>query len=161
MSQEPAIFVAIAAYRDPDLILTIEDCLAKARHPERLRFGVCWQHGPEEELPSWITGPQFRIADVHWRDSRGQCWARAQVMNLYNGEDWYLQLDSHHRFAHDWDTKLTTQASLTHSTKPLLSAPAPYATTDGYTPETLYRFEFTNFRPDGIPEFITASIPSH
>jgi hypothetical protein len=82
-------------------------------------------------------------------------------MNLYDGEDWYLQLDSHHRFAQDWDTKLTAQASLTGSSKPLLSAPAPYASGGAYTPQTLYRFEFTGFRPDGIPEFMTTSVPDH
>ena len=24
-------------------------------------------------------------------------------MKLYDGEDWFLQLDSHHRFEQDWD----------------------------------------------------------
>ena len=113
IAHEPEIFIAIAAYRDPDLIPTIEDCLAKARHPERLRFGVCWQHGAEDDLASWLTGTQFRVTDVNWRDSRGPSWARAAAMSLYDGEDWYLQLDSHHRFAQDWDTKLTEQAALT------------------------------------------------
>ena len=42
-----SFFVSIAAYRDPDLLPTIADCLAKARHPDRLRFGICWQYGPE------------------------------------------------------------------------------------------------------------------
>ncbi len=158
---EPEIFVSIAAYRDPDLIPTIEDCLGKARHPERLRFGVCWQHGADEDLTKWLTGKQFRVVDVHWRDSRGQSWARAEAMSLFDGEDWYLQLDSHHRFAQDWDTKLTTQASLTGSPKPVLSAPVPYASGGGYTAQALWRFEFTGFRPDGIPDFMTASIPDH
>lgn len=61
---EPAIFVAIAAYRDQDLMPTIENCLAKARHPERLRFGVCWQHGPGEVLGNWLGAPQFRVINV-------------------------------------------------------------------------------------------------
>src|SRR5262249_27589752 len=43
-----SIFVSIAAYRDPQLVPTIQDCLAKARYPEQLRFGISWQHGPEE-----------------------------------------------------------------------------------------------------------------
>ena len=161
IAHEPEIFIAISAYRDPDLIPTIQDCLAKARHPERLCFGVCWQHGADEDLASWLTGAQFRVTDVNWRDSRGPWWARAAAMSLYDGEDWYLQLDSHHRFAQDWDTKLTEQAGLTGSPKPLLSAPAPYAAESGYAAETLWWFEFTGFRPDGIPEFTTASIPDH
>ena len=38
------IFVSIAAYRDHQLIPTIEDCIGKADNPEHLRFGICWQH---------------------------------------------------------------------------------------------------------------------
>ena len=160
MSQEPAIFVAIAAYRDPDLGPTIEDCLAKARHPERLRFGVCWQHRPGEVLGNWLAAPQFRVINVDWRDSRGHSWARAEAMNLYDGEDWYLQLDSHHRFVQDWDTKLITQASLTGSQKPLLSAPAPPVAGNAHQAD-LVHFKFTDFRPDGIPEHVIAYIPDH
>lgn len=158
---EPEIFVSIAAYRDLDLIPTIEDCLAKAQHPERLRFGVCWQHGPDEVLEKWLTVPQFRVRDVDWRDSRGPCWARAEAMGLYEGEDFYLQLDSHHRFVQDWDTKLTAQARLTGSPKPLLSAPAPAAGGSAHQEESLWQFQFIEFRPDGIPEFIIASVPDH
>lgn len=42
-----SFFVSIAAYRDPDLLATIADGLAKARYPARLRFGICWQYGSE------------------------------------------------------------------------------------------------------------------
>ncbi|MEZ5285183.1 MAG: GlcNAc-transferase family protein [Vicinamibacterales bacterium] len=38
-----------------------------------------------------------------WQASRGACWARAEIMGRYAGEDYYLQLDSHHRFADGWD----------------------------------------------------------
>jgi hypothetical protein len=159
MSQESAIFVAIAAYRDPDLVPTIEDCLAKARHPERLRFGVCWQHSPDEVLGNGFAAQQFRVTDVDWRDSRGHSWARAEAMKLYDGEDWYLQLDSHHRFAQDWDTKLITRASLTDCQKPLISAPAPPVAGNSHQADLLH-FKFTDFRPDGIPEHVIAYIPS-
>jgi len=46
----PTIFVAIASYCDPILLWTLDDCLAKARHPEDLRFGICWQRDPAQEL---------------------------------------------------------------------------------------------------------------
>ena len=38
------VFVAIAAYREPELRRTIENCIITAAHPERLRFGVCLQY---------------------------------------------------------------------------------------------------------------------
>jgi Glycosyltransferase (GlcNAc) len=124
-----SFFVSIAAYRDPDLLPTITDCLAKARRPDRLRFGICWQYGPEIAGSEQLTGPQFAVHYVDARLSRGACWARAEIMKLYAGEEWYLQLDSHHRFTRDWDEKLIEQAGLTGSPRPVLST---YAS--GFTP---------------------------
>lgn len=43
------IFIQIAAYRDPELLKTIEDCLKNADHPENLRFGICWQHNIDDQ----------------------------------------------------------------------------------------------------------------
>jgi hypothetical protein len=100
------IFVQIASYRDPELIPTIKDILEKAKHPENLYFGICWQHGPEETLYEYINNPQFRIIDVHWRESKGLGWARSAIQKLYNGETYTLQLDSHHRFVKNWDKML-------------------------------------------------------
>src|SRR6478672_7522891 len=96
------IFISIASYRDPQLVPTIQDCLAKARRPDDLSFGICWQRGPEEELP-YQDDPRFRIREVDWRESQGACWARSEIMGLYDGQDYFLQLDSHHRFVEGWD----------------------------------------------------------
>ena len=143
--------MSIAAYRDPGLLPTIADCLATARHPERLRFGICCQYGPELAGSEQLTGPQFAVHYVDSRVSRGACWARAEIMKLYNGEDWYLQLDSHHRFARDWDEKLVEQAGLTGSARPVLST---YAA--GFTPgqeaaaEDVTTMEFDCFTQEGV-----------
>src|SRR5690242_20308432 len=113
------IFVSIAAYRDPELVPTIKDCLGKARYPNDLRFGICWQHTDDETLPSAVQGPRFRILDVPWHASRGACWARAEVMKLWDGEDCFLQLDSHHRFVQDWDARLLRMSEQSGVNKPL------------------------------------------
>jgi hypothetical protein len=154
---EAPIFVSVAAYRDPDLANTIADCLVKASRPERLRFVVCWQHGPDEQLPDWMSEEQVRVLDVDWRDSRGDGWARAQIMKEWSGEDWFLQIDSHHRFAPGWDTTLLEQATLTGSPRPLLSAPAPAFTIGApHTADSPLRAEFTGFGADGIPDIRAA-----
>lgn len=130
------IFVSIASYRDPQLIPTIDDCLAKARFPERLRFGICWQHGPEEKASRWFDDGRFKILDVGWRESKGACWARAEIMKLWEGEELFLQLDSHHRFVRYWDTKVSDQLAATGSPKPIL---------------TTYAAPFTSGDPDSFP----------
>ena len=153
---EPRIFISIAAYRDPDLVATVSDCLAKASKPDRLRFVICWQHGPDEQLPEWLRPPQFEVIDVDWRDSRGGCWARAAIMKRWRGEEWFLQIDSHHRFAPGWDTTLEDQAARTGSPRPVLSAPAPAFTIGENPPQAMpLRADFIGFRGNGIPNIRT------
>ncbi|MGE3190698.1 MAG: WlaTC/HtrL family glycosyltransferase, partial [Vicinamibacterales bacterium] len=146
------IFISIAAYRDPELVPTLEDCLAKAAHPDRLRFGICWQHGPEEERLPWADDPRFRILDVDWRESRGACWARAEIMKLADGETYFMQLDSHHRFAERWDEKAIAQLERTGSPKPVLTAYAtPFNPEDPEAREDLpMQMNFDRFTDEAI-----------
>jgi Glycosyltransferase (GlcNAc) len=115
------IFVSIAAYRDPQLTPTIRDCIGKARDPDQLHFGVCWQHGADDEPLSLPQGAHIRLIEVDWRESRGVCWARAEIMKLWDGEDYFFQLDSHHRFAPGWDHKLINYMRKSVSAKPILT----------------------------------------
>jgi Glycosyltransferase (GlcNAc) len=147
------IFVSIAAYRDPQLVPTMEDCIAKARQPERLRFGICWQHDPKEDTLPFRNDDCFRIIAVDWRESKGVCWARSEVMKLWRGEDWFLQVDSHCRFAWDWDAKLLDEMGQTESAKPILSTYASPFTPGG--DEVLVdgplQMGFQGFTEHGIP----------
>lgn len=117
------IFVQIAAYRDPELVPTIRDCLAKAAYPDDLRFGICWQtDDADRSLAPYLESKQFRIDRVPWKDSQGLCWARSRIQKLYDGEDFTLQLDSHHRFAPGWDRSLLDWIELCDGEKPLLGS---------------------------------------
>lgn len=155
------IFISIAAYRDPQLLPTIRDCIQKASNPARLRFGVCWQRGAED--PALLLGgdTRFRVLDVNWRESRGACWARAEIMKLWQGENWFLQIDSHCRFAEAWDAVLLRTIIETESKKPILSTyAAPF--TPGET-EILhggpFQMLFQQFTLDGIPQLRPGAFP--
>jgi Glycosyltransferase (GlcNAc) len=118
------LFVSIASYRDPELIPTIEDCFAKAYWPGELRFGICWQHDEHEPSPPARLGKSvMRVLDVPWQHSKGACWARSRIQReLFDGEDFFLQIDSHHRFVQDWDRLLLEQImGPTMPNKPVLS----------------------------------------
>jgi len=121
VAKNELIFVSIASYRDVQLVPTVEDLLAKAHEPGLLRFGICWQHDREDRPLVFADDERFRIIEVNWRESRGACWARSEIMNLWQGEQWYLQIDSHCRFTHGWDTKLIRMMGQTGSPKPILS----------------------------------------
>lgn len=166
------IFVQIAAYCDPELLTTLENCLAQAADPSRLRFGLCWQHDEGESLGRYATDGRFRVVDVDYRRSMGVCWARHRLQQCFEGEEFTLQLDSHHRFVEGWDDRLITMLrNLQHDwAKPILTSYAPsYEPTNdpnarGQVP---FRIDFDAFsaeglvktRPATIDEFASLSAP--
>jgi hypothetical protein len=116
------IFVQIASYRDPELIPTIKDCISKSKYPENLTFGICWQRGEDENLDEFKHLENFRIIEIPWKQSKGLCWARSQIQKLWKGEEYTLQLDSHHRFAQNWDEELIAMMSMVESKKPIITS---------------------------------------
>ena len=47
-NKKETIFVHLPAYREPELVPTIKDCLAQAKDPSRIIFGICRQFKPED-----------------------------------------------------------------------------------------------------------------
>ena len=74
-----AVFISIAAYRDPDLVATISDCLAKASKPEAAvrHLLAARARGTTSRL---AVPAAVQVLDVDWRESRGGRWARAAIM---------------------------------------------------------------------------------
>ena len=102
------IFVQIASYRDPQLSITIKDCIDKSKYPNNLVFGICNQYHPSDEfnIKEFEDDKRFRIINVLCDESMGACWARNKIQQLYSNETYTLQLDSHMRFEQDWDETL-------------------------------------------------------
>jgi hypothetical protein len=145
------IFVQIASYRDAELLPTLRDCIAKAAHPENLRFGICWQHDKTESLGKFIADPRFRVISIPYQDSKGVCWARNAIQSLYAGETYTLQLDSHHRFIPGWDSALIEMLQPLDSEKAILTTYAPhYDPRKASPPKSVpWKIAFDKFTPDG------------
>lgn len=127
------IFVQIASYRDPQLMGTVVDCLEKASNPERVVFGICNQSCADD---SWVadedfSGDNFRVITVPHSKSRGACWARRSVQEMWDGEEYTLQLDSHHQFAEGWDNILIDMLGKCPSEKPILTGYVPQCAEEG------------------------------
>ena len=43
------IFVQIASYRDPQLLLTLDDMFSNADNPDSIYVGIAWQHSEQDE----------------------------------------------------------------------------------------------------------------
>ena len=158
------IFIQIASYRDPQLVTTIKDCIDNAKHPENLVFCVAWQHAPEENIDEIKSLSNVRIIDIDYKQSKGACWARNQIQQRYNDEEYTLQLDSHHRFTKDWDDiviGMYKQLQEKGYAKPLLTSYIPSFDPDndpaGRT-QVPWRMDFDRFIPEGAVFFLPASI---
>jgi hypothetical protein len=120
------IFIQIAAYRDTELLPTLHNLLSNSKYPDNLSFGLVWQHDKNDawdNLDPYIHDKRFRIMDVPYYQSGGMGWARSKTQSLYDGEDYTLQIDSHMRFAKNWDKSLLQMMNYLHkiSNKPMLT----------------------------------------
>ena len=166
---ENLIFVQIASYRDPELCKTLKDMISNAKFPDNLRIGIAWQHSDADswdKLDEFKEDPRFRILDINYKDSKGVCWARNAVQQLYNGEKYTLQLDSHHRFVKDWDDiliKMLTNLQKEGHPKPLITGYIPSFDPE-HDPEKRvqepWKMNFDRFIPEGAIFFLPASFDS-
>ena len=162
------IFVQIAAFRDPQLNPTLQDMISKSKFPENLRIGICNQYNEEDDfnLDEYRNDDRFRIIDVLDKESLGVCWARHSVQQLYSGETYTLQIDSHMRFEQDWDVTLIDMINslqLSGYSKPLLtgyvSSFDPDNDPEGRVNEP-WRMTFDRFIPEGAVFFLPEVIPN-
>mgnify|MGYP000709467769 CR=1 FL=1 len=90
MKNNRKIFVQIASYRDPELVPTIRECIAKAAKPEMLTFGLCWQRDEKESLEEFTNDPRFTVIDIPWKDSaKDSKWKIENKWKYYFKFTWY------------------------------------------------------------------------
>lgn len=135
---DDTIFIAIASYCEPELVDTINSCLQNARAPQNLRFGICHQFDnndpktSENSLDVFSQDRRIRYVAYPFEQSRGGCWARNIAQQLYDGETYTLQIDSHTRMIESWDTILIRMLRELPGEKPLITEfPPLYFVEDG------------------------------
>lgn len=103
-----SILIRVASYRDPELSRTVASAWEMASHPERIKFAIVQQRGPEtaDQLSEITRDSRVAALQIDWTLARGIGWARRHTDRLWQGEDFTLQIDAHTRFEHGWDTAL-------------------------------------------------------
>ena len=159
---EATLFVSIASYRDPQLPLTVASLFEQAQHPERVFVGVFNQiHLQEDQDCLAVDQPNLLQHVLDYNEAQGACWARGYVWNkLLAEQDFALQIDSHSRFAPNWDTQLLQmyadigdeQAVITHY-------PMGFDTETGELDKQMYTyFNVQSFRATQLPEVTSGAI---
>lgn len=165
--KKETIFVQIASYRDPQLNTTIEDMLSNAKSPQNLVIAIAWQHSKDDEwddITKYFDDERFKILNIPHEDSKGACWARNLLQQLYDGEMYTLQVDSHTRFIKNWDYELKKEYKRLVKggiKKPLLTSYAPSFEPDNDPASRIqkpWRMDFDRFSPDGNIHFLPSTI---
>ena len=162
------IFVQIASFRDPQLSPTIKNMLDNSKFPQNLVIGICNQYNDEDNfnIDEYRKDKRFKIIDVLDTESKAVCWARNQVQQLYKGEDYTLQIDSHMRFEKDWDETLINMIKQLQDKgfeKPLLTGYVSSFDPDndpGGRVNEPWRMVFDRFIPEGAVFFLPEVIPN-
>ena len=105
------IFVSIASFCDTDVINTIKSLTEEAFDPDRVYIGLHLQDN--EDFYKKILSYNFKNLKIKFTPTeltKGVHWARNKIKEeLYNNEDYFLQLDSHSRVKKNWDNILINQ----------------------------------------------------
>lgn len=100
-----SIFVQIPSYHDYELGRTIRDAIKKSSGMHVINFGVHLTYYKNNDIDIPVTD-NVNIAYSVAPDNIGLGLSRNIANDFYNGEDYYLQIDSHMRFAQNWDDVL-------------------------------------------------------
>jgi hypothetical protein len=131
------IYVSVVSYCDPMLGFTLASARSQAADPSRVFIGVVDQALAGAWLPlrdEW-SREHVRSIRIDALDARGPCWARALAMSLHQGEDWFLQVDSHTWFEPGWDDRLVRwgQRCMQANPRVLLTCyPNPFVMRNGH-----------------------------
>lgn len=100
-----SIFVNIAAFCEPHLAFTLDSLFRTAAQPEKIQVGLVDQslHATGQWLAQRPYAGQVHHLQIDPLQSRGVSWARHVAQSLYQGENYYLQVDSHTLFRSGWD----------------------------------------------------------
>jgi hypothetical protein len=100
-----SIFVQIPSYHDYEIGRTVRDAIKNSSGENTINFGlhVSYYKNNDLNIPI-LDNVKFKISKAP--DNLGQGTSRYIANKFYNGEDYYLQIDSHTRFEKNWDESL-------------------------------------------------------
>mmetsp|Transcript_6802 Transcript_6802/g.7719 ORF Transcript_6802/g.7719 Transcript_6802/m.7719 type:complete len:553 (+) Transcript_6802:105-1763(+) len=145
-----SIFLSIATYRDENCYNTVRNAFGKSKNPEKLFVGMVQQNCHEDckggildasgrtedvepdqdcykafcdsaEGKSLCEKGHVRLLDVDEPESLGPYAARYFASKMWNGENWFMQIDAHMTFIQDWDALSIAMLKKAPSEKPVLS----------------------------------------
>ncbi|CAM9300323.1 unnamed protein product, partial [Phaeothamnion confervicola] len=175
---DDSIFVSVASYRDENCGTTLEEMYGKASLPDKLFVGLVQQNCREncrtgvleggavddapadpdcyEEFCATDVGRpvcqqgQVRNLFVNESESLGPAVARYFASKMWHGETFFMQIDSHSLFEHDWDAAFVRDIKNTPSYPKSVLSHYPPDTKAYYHKQAGYRICDAVFARDAI-----------
>lgn len=100
------IFVSIASYRDDVCNSTLRSLFEMAEDPDRVFVGICQQNKEDEDgecNKGFENDTNVRVIRIPYYEAKGPTYARYLCSTLWNGEEYFMQIDSHSKFVKNWD----------------------------------------------------------
>jgi hypothetical protein len=139
---DDTIFASVASFRDSECAGTVRDMFAKSKNQKRLYLGIIEQNEPEDKdkgcIPAEYTTAHcaadafcpldnIRMRRVRAAHAKGPTFGRYVAMLMYRGEKYFMMIDSHNRFAQNWDARFIAMYKQAPSKKAVLTHyPAAY-----------------------------------
>lgn len=106
-----SIFVQIPSYHDEELLPTLSNMILTSSGEHQINFGIHngFYKKPifnESDLKSVNNKCKISVYSSCFPENIGVGVSRAIANSFYDGEDFYLQTDSHMRFCKDWDSNI-------------------------------------------------------
>ncbi len=124
------ILIEIAAFKEVELINTVNSALIQADYPERVSFAICYQNDDLSDYNILKNIKNCKIKLVKEKDAKGSCYARYLCQQMIENEEYIYQIDSHMRFVKHWDTKMIELLSKTNDKNAIISFYPVYCTED-------------------------------
>jgi len=106
------IFIKIPSLDDEELVPTLFNAINSAKYPERIHIGVSLMYAEEKTKNDFIkaitlleqSGAKIKYNVKKFKEGLlGVGRQRHIVNNMYDGQDYVLQIDAHTWFCDDWD----------------------------------------------------------
>lgn len=135
------IFVSIASYRDAECSRTVKLLYDMADEPGKIFCGIVSQNSPENREEECVPDNfeyknQVRVVRLLNTEAKGPTWGRYLASRLWDGEEYYFQIDSHIFMKDGWDSKIKGMYRECPSKKAILSHYPPANEEDDYSTHT-------------------------
>lgn len=132
-NNEAKILVEIAAYKDSELLNTINSALIQADNPDRIYFSICYQSDDLDTLEKLKKIKNCKIKYLKASEAKGSCYARYLCQKMIDDEDYIFQIDAHMRFVKHWDNKMIEELLSLNDPKACISFYPPSCTEEMMT----------------------------